>query len=255
MSYEVLRSPLRIALLAQLLGGGIIAVLIALFWPGWTQFPFIAALILGGGAALVSYALRAPYWWLPIHLFFVPAVVVARGAEIASGWWLAGFGALLLLFWRTDKSRVPLYLTNDTAAQAVAALLPNHPCRVLDLGCGEGGLLSRLAQLRPDCKFLGVEHAPLPWLLARIRAVKLVNATIRHGDFWELPLREHDFVYAFLSPAPMPRLWDKATREMQAGAILVSNSFAVPNVAPKRVVAVDDRRKTQLFLYLPGGTK
>ena len=34
-----------------------------------------------------------------------------------------------------------------------------------------------------------------------------------------------------------------------AGTLLVCNSFAVPGQPPERVVAVDDRRKTQLYCY------
>ena len=82
-----------------------------------------------------------------------------------------------------------------------------------------------------------------------MRAWGLTNMTVRRGDFWQEPLNGYDFVYAFLSPAPMPRLWHKACAEMASGALLVSNSFAVPDLAPTHVIEVNDRRATRLYLY------
>jgi SAM-dependent methyltransferase len=158
---------------------------------------------------------------------------------------------LLLVFWRTDKSRVPLYLTNRDTATALLKTLPALPSRIIDLGCGDGGLLRRLALARPDCTFVGIEHAPLTWLVAQLRVLGLSNASVRRGDFWREPLGDYALAYAFLSPAPMLRLWAKACAEMRSDARLVSNSFAVPDVTPKAVVAVGDRRATRLYVYQP----
>lgn len=251
--------PLRAALLAQL--GGAAAVLLLVgglgrltavdFW----QVPLLLALLQGGIAALISYWQRVPLWWLPIHLAFAPLAVAVQRLGIAPGWFLAAFVLLLLVFWRTDKSRVPLYLSNRATAAALLKLLPAVPVRFIDLGCGDGGLLARLARARPDCRLTGIEHAPLPWLVAKLRTAGRPNVTIRYGDFWREPLGEYGLVYAFLSPAPMPRLWKKACAELGPGALLVSNSFAVPGVAAEASVTVTDRRATRLYLYrLPDGT-
>jgi len=248
-------SPLRSAILAQILGSLMAAALVQLGWPRLWLMPLAAACIQGGCAALASYKLDAPPWWLGIHLVFAPLIVAAGTLDIAPAWYLAGFALLLLVFWRTDQSRVPLYLTNATAAAAVAKLLPPQPCHVVDLGCGNGALLRHLAQARPDCEFLGLEHAPLPWAWARLTTLRLPNVYIRYGDFWPQQLGLFDVVYAFLSPVPMPRLWAKASAEMRSGSLLVSNSFAVPDVAAERSVAVSDRRGTRLYLYRPGDSK
>ncbi len=247
--------PLRKAVLAQL--GGLAAV--ALLIIGLRQIAqvdpagigFVLALLQGGIAAMIALRQRAPSWWLAIHLGFVPLLVFVQGLQLAPGWFLAGFILLLLLFWRTDRSRVPLYLSNRATTAAVLELLPATPCRLIDLGCGDGGLLARLASARPDCDFVGIEHAPLPWLLAKLRATALPNLMIRRADFWQVPLAGYDLVYAFLSPAPMPRLWAKATAEMRPDALLVSNSFPVPEADAGFVVEVDDRRNTRLFCYRP----
>jgi SAM-dependent methyltransferase len=247
------RPQLGGALLAQI-GGCIIAVLLFIFvMPEMLRYPLLAALIQGSGAAIMSYRLKAPRWWQAIHLGFAPVVVFAHSLALPPWVWLLAFAVMVLVFWRTDKSRVPLYLTNATTAGAIGQLIPPGPHYILDVGCGDGGLLRALARARPDCEFVGIEHAPLTWLWARLRGGGLTNLHIRFGDFWKQPLAPYDLVYAFLSPAPMPELWSKAANEMRPGALLVSNSFPVTEQVAESTIEVTDSRKTQLYCYRPGG--
>lgn len=237
-------------MLAQLIGAALVA-LVPLAGPGLLPSPLAAAIAQGVCAAAVSLLFKAPRWWLPIHLMFLPAALLVSRLGIAPGWYLAAFILLLLVYWRTDRSQVPLYLSNATTAQAVLQLLPASPCRVVDLGCGHAGLLRRLARARPDCEFLGIEHAPLPWLWGYFAtaAAGLPNLHIRYGDFWHESLAPYDVVYAFLSPTPMPRLFAQAQTQMRPGTLLVSNSFAAPGALSETVIEVADRRATQLHCY------
>jgi SAM-dependent methyltransferase len=244
-------SPLRTAVVAQVAGGAIVLAGAAAL-PAVLERPLLLAALQGGLAAVAALRLGAPPWWLPIHLAFMPLVVLASRLDLDPLWYLGAFLLTLAIFWRTDRSRVPLFLSNPATADAVAALLPPGPCRVVDLGCGDGALLRRLARTRPDCRFLGIEHAPLPWAWARLAASALPNCEIRYGDFWRQALDAYEVVYAFLSPAPMPQLWAKARREMRSQALLVSNSFPVPGADADLTVEVADRRRTRLFCYRPG---
>lgn len=243
------QSSLRSAMVAQMLGGIAAAAIIRFGHPQLFATALASAVLQGICAALSSAWLGAHRWWLPLHCGFLPAVVLASRLEVAPGWYFAAFVLLLLIYWRTDLSRVPLYLSNRATALALEQLLPAQPCRVIDLGCGHAGLLRRLARARPDCQFVGIEHAPLPWLWARLACLAWPNLRIVYGDFWQHNLAPYDLAYAFLSPVPMPRLMEKARAEMRAGALLVSNSFAVPGQAAERVVEVADRRATQLHCY------
>jgi len=242
-------SPLRSAIVAQVLGAAIVAVGIRFGDPQLIEMPLACALLQGACAALIARWIGAPRWWMVIHCSFLPAVVLAGRLEIAPGWYLTAFALLLLIYWRTDKSRVPLYLSNAATAQALLQLLPPDSCALVDLGCAHGGLLRRLARARPDCSFVGIEHAPLPWLWARLASLGLPNVQIRYGDFWRAELEPFDVAYAFLSPVPMPRLMDKARAEMRPGTLMISNSFAVPGAPVKRIVNVADRRATSLYCY------
>lgn len=244
-------SPLIGAITAQLLGTLLAVLLFYFIMPEVLRAPLLAALVQGACAAIASHRLKAPTWWQAIHLVFAPLVVLGLALNLPPSLWLGAFAALLLLFWRTDKSRVPLYLTNSATAHALVELLPPSPSFVLDAGCGDGGVLRHLARARPDCEFVGIEHAPLPWLWACLLAMTLPNVHIRLGSFWQQPWAPYDLVYVFLSPAPMPALWQKAVGEMRPGCVLVSNSFAVPNVTPESVQEIADRRQTQLYCYRP----
>lgn len=214
-------------------------------------FELALPVMAGGVAAGLSLVRREPWWWTAIQFLFAPAVWLARGVQVAPGWYLAGFLLLFLVFRAVQKTRVPLYLTGRPTLAVLAGELGPTPSRVLDLGCGTGSVLVGLARARPDCTFLGVELAPIPFAIAWLRCLGLPNCRVSLGDFWRLRLAEFDLVYAFLSPVPMPRLWLKAKGEMQVGARLISNSFPVPEVEPDRARAVGDLRGSVLYCYTP----
>lgn len=249
------RHPLLPALVAQCLGVIAVAVPVVFLQPGLLAQPLLIASFQGVIAALISRWMRDAPWWFAIHLGFLPLVVLARKLELPAWVWPLGLLLLVLIFWRNDRNRVPLFLSSRQSADHLLQLLPNQPCRVLDLGCGDGRLLRQLARLRPDCRFVGVEYAPLPWLWAWLAGISLPNLETRRQDFWGISLTDYDLIYAFLSPAPMPRLWLKASREMRPGARLVSNSFPVPEVAEESRIAVNDRSKTYFYVYRPGKAK
>jgi hypothetical protein len=242
--------PLTSALLIQLLGmltaGGLLIILHAS-----PAYPLAIAIVQGVCALMIAWLLKSPSWWLPIHLTFLPLIVLGLRLGLPPWIWLVGFLFLLLVFWRTNSSRVPLYLTNPKSSDAIVRLLPSSPCRIIDLGCGDGALLRYLARARPDCFFVGLEHAPLTWAWAWLSVRGMKNIRICRSNFWAHPLGDYALVYAFLSPIPMERLWTKARAEMSPGARLISNSFAVPGIAPHSHVEVPDRRRTQLHIYLP----
>lgn len=214
--------------------------------------PSVLLLAFGQGvlAALIGVLLRSAIWWLPIHLLFSPAAVFAARLGLSPAWYFAAFVLLILIYWSSFRTQVPLFLTNRATSSALLALLPPQAgLTVMDLGCGTGRLLRWLAQQRPDCRFVGIETAPLPFLLARLAARGLPNCEVERADFWTCPLGEGDVIYAFLSPAPMARLWRKLASEMRPRSMFISNSFPVPDVAPERIVEVDDRRSTKLYVY------
>ena len=242
--------PALKALLAQLIG---VAAAFLLARGGYVSglWPLVATQ--AAGAALAAEALRSARWWLPIHLGFVPLLVGAQGLGLHPAWSFAAFVTLVLFYWTSFRTQVPLYLSNPRTAAAVAELLPAQPARLLDIGAGTGSLLRPLARARPDCHFTGVELAPAAWLIGHLLCARQPNIDWQRVDLFDCPWQGYDLVYAFLSPVPMPAVWKKAAAELRPGALLVSNSFPVPERKPDFIVDVNDRRSTRLYCYrVPG---
>jgi hypothetical protein len=149
---------------------------------------------------------------------FMPLAVVLRALDLPAWLWPPACFCLVLVFWRTDRNRVPLYLSSRKAPKSVLPLLPDQPCRVSTSAAATGALLRHLARKRARTVGLSASNTHrLPWLWARLAGRSLPNLKIVWGRFLEPSPGGYDLVYAFLSPAPMSRLWVKASREMRSG--------------------------------------
>ncbi|MBK9777817.1 MAG: hypothetical protein IPP62_15925 [bacterium] len=235
--------PGAVALMAQVAAWAVAAPGLVLAWP--------TAVVLGiqaVAAFVVSRSLRQPFWWQLINAAFFPVIGLARHLTIHPGWYLAGFAVLALTSLGSLRTRVPLYLSSSAAVDAVVQRLPERPgLKVIDLGCGLGGWLLRLKAARPDLVASGVEMAPLNFLVSRLRLSR--RAEVRLGSIWETDLSGYDVVYAYLSPAPMPRLWEKVRREMRPGSLFISNSFDVPGFPPDETVELHDLSRARLLVW------
>ncbi len=246
------RVPLLKAATAQCLAS-VLMMSVALLVPSTLRDETAMSWVLSQGvlAALVGHILRMDPWWLPIHLLFVPGLVWTVGLGLSPVYPLAGFLLLASLFWGVARTRVPLFFSSRAAATVLAEQLP--PGRVfsfVDLGCGLGGVLGHLARQYPLGRYTGVETAPAPFLLSWLRSLPSSGRIrIRWADFATLNLGEYDVVYAYLSPAAMPGLWEKAQREMRPGSLLISNSFAIPGMPPAAVVATGNSDESGLLLW------
>lgn len=201
-------------------------------------------------AVVLSMLLRLPWWWWPLAALLPVAVVASSASGIPWWGWGATFLLLALVYGGGVRTRVPLYLSNRAAVAALADLLPRTPgVACCDLGAGLGGPTIGIARARPDAAVHGVEASVLPWLVCRLRAVAHPNVQMQFGDIFAHALGPYDLVYAFLSPAPMPRLWEKVQREMRPGTLFVSNTFAVPGRRPERELALPGRPDARLLVY------
>lgn len=242
------RPPLWMVLGIHLASFAVCGVMAA---SGGVQWPLTTWLLAQGALALVLSLLAGlPWWWVFINSLFFNAIYALHAAQLPPFVFLLMFGALLLINGGAWVQRVPLFLSSNRASDIVNSLLPcNREFRFMDLGCGTGTLLTHLARSRPDGNFVGVELAPLPYLLSLLRTMFNGVVNVRWGDFWVVDLAEYDVVYAYLSPAPMAALWEKARREMRPGSLFISNGFCVPGVAPSQTIAVGDAVRSTLYIW------
>ncbi len=211
----------------------------------------VLATLQGGLAALLSVGVRLPWWWWWIQLLFWPSLLAGLMIPALVTWAPFILLALLLIFGGVFRDRVPLFLSSQPVLQSLLAVLAAHPnARVIDIGCGTGRVTRALQQQLPDLRITGVERALLPFALAWLRSrFTWPRPTVALGSLWDCHLGDYDVVYAYLSPAPMPRLWQKVCAEMAEGSLFISNTFEVPGVAADQVITVDDWNQSKLFIW------
>lgn len=214
----------------------------AAFWP-------IAVIVLLSSISPIILRMR-PTWQLinsvvPVTVYLSATANLSTVAPL----FLIALIVLALIHLPTLWTGVPFYPTSKAMYAAVNSELPKDSVfRFGDLGSGYGTMLFELAKKHPNAKFVGYEISLWPYLFSRIKALRYHNVQIIFRSFWEITLNEFDFVYSFLAPAPMPRLWDKAKKEMRSGSVFMTNTFKV-EAKPDRTVAVSDERNCVLYIH------
>ncbi len=221
--------------------------------------PLFFALVCGLLAMSFSYLVHLARWWLAIQLIFAPALVLMLQFNIPPWIFLTAFLLMLVLYWSTFQTQVPLYLSSNKVWRALEALLPSPAgggtgsegaiFRFIDLGSGLGGVLAHLARIRPDGHYSGIESAPLPLFISWLRTRHFKNCTVRWGSLWNCDLAQYDVVFAYLSPVPMEQLWHKARCEMRPGTLFISSTFTIPDQQPDELIQVDDLHHATLLVW------
>lgn len=201
----------------------------------------------------LSYFAGLARWWMPIQLLFAPALVLMLSLNISPTVFLAAFLIMLVVYWSTFRTQVPLYLSSDKVWCMLEGFLPDKKpdtsFSFIDLGSGLGGVLTHLASVRPDGHYSGVESAPLPFLWSWLRIRGYRNCEVHWRSLWNCDLAKYDVVFAYLSPVPMKQLWHKARAEMRPGSVFVSSTFSVPGQAPQETVQVNDLHHSILLIW------
>lgn len=212
----------------------------------WAETSFVIGFV----AFVAACFTRQPLWWRFMHALFAPLAWAVSQLAIDPGWYLLAFILLLLIFRGALTGQIPLYLSNTETVAALQDLLAERQSfRFVDLGSGLATTLLPLSRRFPDSQFVGVENAPLTWLAGRWRTRRQPNLQWRWGNLWRCDLSRFDIVYAFLSPAPMAELWEKAKAEMVPGSLFISNSFPIPDLEPQQVIEIDAQPERTLYCY------
>lgn len=198
---------------------------------------------------ILSVLVGLPRWWWMIQALLPVALSLAVTQDVIPLSWFGVAAVIMaLVFSNVWRERVPLYLSNSVTQKALVLLVKEYGVKsVIDLGAGLGGVVRALARSGVDVR--GVEYSPVLALLAGVWCRWRGEGSVVRGDMWQADIAGVNMVYVFLSPVPMMQVWQKVCREMSSGSLLVSNSFAIPNVEPVEVWELSDRRQTKLLIY------
>jgi SAM-dependent methyltransferase len=152
-------------------------------------------------------------------------------------WLTLGIAGALSVALVLPRTRGALWVsTSRTRIAAVLDAVSMRPGELLvDLGCGDGRVL-RMARRRWSVRVRGYELNPLAFLKARLLCLGRAGIELRRADFFTADLSQADGVFCYLFPDVMGDLARKLVQELRPGCLIVSCNFALPGLAPRRVL-------------------
>lgn len=122
--------------------------------------------------------------------------------------------------------------------------------KVYELGCGDGRFIRELAKSKEvDC--IGYEYSLAPYLLAKLFNIfSRKKIKVYYKNFFNENLSEADYIFCYLMPKPMERLEKKFKNELKPGAIVISNTFAIKNWQPNKIINIDKKGLLSKKIYI-----
>lgn len=111
-----------------------------------------------------------------------------------------------------------------------------RPLKIIDLGCGVGGLLLPLAKKFPQHQFVGYDWDFFVCQILKLRARKLSNLTVVRDNFMHADLKQYDLLLCFLDTKAAEDLSLKMKQEINSNALIVSSAFELKGLTPTNVL-------------------
>ena len=162
---------------------------------------------------------------------------------VISGTLLEFVGELL-----TDVPFVPV--KKELLPHIAEALGANEKSVVYDIGSGDGRVVSYIAKECRPIKAIGIEIAPLPYLVARFKRKRSgLPVTFIRRNMFQVPLSDATHVFCYLLTKTMEKLEPKFAEELK-NARLVSCDFRLKHKEPSATLRVPVGKKTYtLYTY------
>ena len=122
--------------------------------------------------------------------------------------------------------------------------------KFVDLGCGDGRMLQE-AEKRAKVDGVGYEIAPLVYLMAIFKKfISRSKYKIHYKNFFKDKLDYADVIFCYLMPFQLKKLVPKIKKECKKGTVIVSNTFKIEGMKPKRIIPKNILEKTpSLYIY------
>lgn len=141
-------------------------------------------------------------------------------------------------------SAVPFVPAREHIIDAIAKEIGSDDTPMFyDLGCGNGKVVFSLAQKIPQGRFVGIEIAPWPYLLAWIqKKIKNENnVTIIRGNIFKDDISPATHVFAYLLPKVNVKLLPVLQEKCKKGTIIFTCDFPFKDLTPTKVISFEER--------------
>ncbi|MBT3231163.1 methyltransferase domain-containing protein [Candidatus Uhrbacteria bacterium] len=137
-------------------------------------------------------------------------------------------------------SAAPWVPTKRREKKALVKSLEIKPGQIIyDLGCGTGTLLFALAKENTKANFIGCEISVIPYLIAKLRALKYKNVQIKYKNLFKQSIDNADIIIIFLLTKAYDRLKEKFKAELKDEALIAVQGWAMENIKPSKVLKTD----------------
>ncbi|MEE9615337.1 MAG: methyltransferase domain-containing protein [Thermodesulfobacteriota bacterium] len=129
-----------------------------------------------------------------------------------------------------------------------APVFPVGPRRILDMGCGTGGLIRPVVSLYPDAAVYGCDIA-LPMLVKARETFNGKNASFVTGDFERIPFRDSTFDLVISSltyqwAVDMERAFGEVIRVLRPGGAFVFSTLGPSTMRELRASVEEAAKRT-----------
>lgn len=138
--------------------------------------------------------------------------------------------------------------------EIISALELSKQSILYDLGCGDGRILFAAVKANPYISCIGIEIAPFPFLLAKIKNVfnVLKNVRILYGNFFKINISSASHVFLYLFPEALDELLPKFEKELKSGSRVVSYDFKFSKREPSKILEIKTTKQQnskKLYIY------
>lgn len=224
------------------------------FGMAWGAFMVLGLPIVYGQvffAVLIAFSLKKTKLFVFFQALLFPLIIVLLSIEVQPWIFAFLFILLFLTFSNVATEKVPLFISTDKSLLTLASIVKNKN-NFIDLGCGTGRVLFFMADQCPDLLVVGIENSLIPYLTAYIKRLfcrHRSRITLIFGSIWSANISSSDCVYVYLSPAPMSKIWEKFHSEAKCNAILISNTFLVPNIPYDEMHHPKDKIGSRIYIW------
>ncbi|MFA6522069.1 MAG: hypothetical protein WCT24_00535 [Patescibacteria group bacterium] len=135
----------------------------------------------------------------------------------------------LFIWWMSlMPTRAPFIpISKDVLPMIIDALELKEGSYLVDLGCGDARVIEAAWKKEPRARFLGVDNALAPIVMAtlRLRKYKASTITLKKQNIFKTDLTPISHVFTFLLPGLMDKILPKLEAELAPGTRVVSCDF------------------------------